>query len=136
VSAVRRLAVALVVLTAAALIGMGAGLALGRFGAGDAADAAVRDRLDARAAAIARSLMIDDPPMVEPVRILAEADWAATEVDCIHHLGFEATATPDGRGISFTPADEEDVVAFRRAFYVCEVRYPTLADAADPGGTT
>jgi hypothetical protein len=136
VKVVRRLAVVVAVLGAAALLGVAAGLALGRIGAGDPADAAVRDRLDTRAAEIARSLQITDPPMVEPVRIVPLHEWAATEVDCIHRLGFDATATPDDFGIMFDAHDEADIAAFRRAFYTCEVQYPTTADAADPQRTT
>jgi hypothetical protein len=128
-AALLRLVVALAVLAAAVLLGVGAGLALGRFGVGGSADVATRIRLDARSAAIARALDIADPPMVQPVRIVSRGDWAATEVDCIRGLGFEASATPAGDGISFTPTDEQDIVAFRRAFYVCEVRFPLLDGA-------
>jgi hypothetical protein len=124
----RRILVAVSVLIVAALLGVGAGSALARFGAGGPADVATRIRLDARAAAVARALGITDPPMAQTVRIVTRSDWAATEVACMSGFGYAATATPEGDGISFD-SEGQDSAAFQRAFYVCEVRYPLLDDA-------
>lgn len=118
-----RIVVAVTALAAAALVGVGAGLALGQLGAGTAADAAAREHLANRSVLIAKALGVGDPPMEVPIRVVDRADWAEAGADCMRSMGFHVDVSEAGT-ISLPDQSSIDVTAFDRALYRCAVRFP------------
>ncbi|WP_147304082.1 hypothetical protein [Subtercola boreus] len=89
-------------------------------------DAATLDYLKANAAAFADQLGIADPPSIQPIRLIALNEWAATQISCLQDAGFDVTETPDGQGIAYPQLSDAGLKqSLNLAVYTCEMQYPT-----------
>lgn len=78
---------------------------------------------------------IEDPPQIDPIRVVTADEWAQVRVDCLNETGFPAFIDQTGAvGVDF--ASDDQLGAYDRAVYVCMAQYPldsrhseTLTDA-------
>lgn len=75
---------------------------------------------------------ITDPPEVDLVRFVDEAEWAEVHIECMTSSGFPVAFLSDGEGIDASAVPEAqrlDGGPFQIAKYICEAKY-TLNPAA------
>lgn len=66
---------------------------------------------------------IEDPPEVEPIRVVTQTEWAQVRVECLTEAGFPVYLDQDGAvGMDFASPDQ--IPAYDRAVYVCMAQYP------------
>lgn len=88
-------------------------------------DQATLDYLKAEADALAAQFGIDDPPEVEPVRLIRLQEFAPTRVACLQDAGYDVGFTQDGEGITYPPISDPALQkSFNLAVYICELQYP------------
>jgi hypothetical protein len=102
----------------------------------DDLDAATLDYLDTNAEVLARTLGIDDPPDVQPIRLITLSEWGSAQRACLNQAGYEVTGTSDGQGVSYPrisdPALKESL---NLAIYTCELQYPVQQKYMTPLST-
>jgi hypothetical protein len=92
--------------------------------------------LQENATAFADQLGIDDPPEIQPIRLIALNEWASTQISCLNDSGFKAIETPDGEGVSYPPITDPALKqSLNLAIYTCEVQYPTQLKYMTPLST-
>lgn len=66
---------------------------------------------------------IEDPPEVEPIRVISQAEWSDLMFECLTEAGFPVTVGEHGDvGMEFASPDQ--MAAYDRAMYVCMAQYP------------
>lgn len=66
---------------------------------------------------------IDDPPEVQPVRVITSAEWPEVTSECLTGAGFPVTVGDHGDvGIELVSPDQSS--AYDRAMYVCMAQHP------------
>lgn len=81
--------------------------------------------LKANAEALASQFGIENPPDVEPVRLIKLQEYATTQIACLKDQGYDATFTEDGEGISYPEIKDSALQkALFLAIYTCELKYP------------
>lgn len=71
----------------------------------------------------AEAFGIEDPPEVEPIRVVDQAERGQVMSECLTEAGFPVTLEPDGSvGMEFASPDQ--TAAYDLAMYVCMAQYP------------
>lgn len=88
-------------------------------------DAGTLAYLEANAEALAGQLGIENPPDVQPIRLISLQEYASTQVPCLQAAGFAVGYTADGEGVSYPQLSDPALQqSFNLAVYTCELQYP------------
>jgi len=80
--------------------------------------------LDAQLAGWASRLGLTNPPKVDRIRLVSQAETPQTQIACLTAAGFPATLSDDGEGwAADVPAGQSD--AYHLVAYTCQAQYPT-----------
>ncbi|WP_136053625.1 hypothetical protein [Microbacterium sp. K24] len=92
---------------------------------GDPIDSSTLKILNENSRQIAAALGLENPPDVQPVRLVKPNEWAAAQIDCLNAAGYDASYTSDLEGVSY-PSFSESAMAesLNFAIYTCESQYP------------
>jgi|GEM_PF-483436 len=97
----------------------------GAQGPGRVLDKEDQAALDAWIAGQAELNEITDPPQVDMVRLVSAADFASTQVTCLHDAGFaNVRLAEDGTTFTVELPSSDQAAAFNLAVYECAAKYP------------
>lgn len=84
-----------------------------------------KDDIAAALAQAAENTGLTNPPQVDLIRVVPAAEYASTQVACLHDKGFaNVSLTADGTGVTVELPGGDQVDAYNVATYTCMAQYP------------